>query len=35
VRLLSPADIKWIVPAMDVGSLTDRIADQVRTGLGF
>jgi hypothetical protein len=35
LRLPEASDIQWIVPQIDVGALTDRIAGRVRAGLGL
>ncbi|MFE7836531.1 DUF4157 domain-containing protein [Streptomyces sp. NPDC057474] len=35
VRLPEARDIQWIVPQIDVTALANRVAGQVRTGLGF
>jgi hypothetical protein len=35
LRLPQVSDIQWIVPDINVGALADRIAGQVRGGLGF
>ncbi|MER7539690.1 DUF4157 domain-containing protein [Streptomyces sp. NPDC097704] len=35
LRLPEARDIQWIVPQIDVGALANRVAGQVRAGLGF
>ncbi|MFG2328083.1 DUF4157 domain-containing protein [Streptomyces sp. NPDC048604] len=35
LRLPEARDIQWIVPQIDVGALANRVAGQVRSGLGF
>ncbi|MEU6987889.1 hypothetical protein ABZ946_31415 [Streptomyces sp. NPDC046324] len=35
LRLPEARDIQWIVPQIDVGALANRVASQVRSGLGF
>ncbi|WP_263101352.1 DUF4157 domain-containing protein [Kitasatospora sp. DSM 101779] len=35
LRLPEARDIQWIVPQIDVGALANRVANQVRAGLGF
>ncbi|MFE5934855.1 DUF4157 domain-containing protein [Streptomyces sp. NPDC056470] len=35
LRLPEARDIQWIVPQIDVGALANRVATQVRSGLGF
>lgn len=35
LRLPEAKDIRWIVPDIDVGALTDRISGKVRAGLGL
>jgi hypothetical protein len=35
LRLPQASDIQWIVPQIDVSALADRLAGQVRSGLGI